>query len=221
LAVLADRDDDPEAARRARALQYEAAHNVAAEDFGDGMALFDQMIEAAPSESEAADAIRRKADAALEAGRFLYAQDEYRALVSLHPRSQWVPYCWFRIADCEWRMARWLGLGMEGVREAERSFSDFTDIYPLHPYADEAEQKAEAAREQLARMNAEVARFYVQAEERPWAAVPYLRRVVSRFPESSEAEWAAQQLRQIEGQLQAPLRGDLRSMSLPGVQPER
>lgn len=221
LAALGEGGADPQVAAQARALQCEAAQRAAANDFGDGMALFDRLIESARNESDAEDAMRLKADAALQAGRFLYAQDQYRALVSLHPHSQWVPYCWFKIADCEWRMAQWLGLGMEGVRQAERSFSDFADIYPGHAYADEARQKAADAREQLARMNAAVARFYIHAEKRPWAAVPYLRRVTSRFPESSEAEWAARQLDRVEAQLAAPLPGDLRDMPLPGVNPAR
>jgi outer membrane protein assembly factor BamD (BamD/ComL family) len=100
---------------------------------------------------------------------------------------------------------------------AEVSFRDFAERYPGHAYADEAEQKAEEARADQAAMNWEIARYYIDAAGKPWAALSYLEHIRREFPDAQEAGWAAEELERIEDQLEAPLPGDVKELELPGV----
>jgi outer membrane assembly lipoprotein YfiO len=208
---------DSALAAEARRLQRSAARREASADLGDAFQMYADLEERAADEYEAADVLREKADAALDAGRYLQAQDEYLALVSFYPRSEWVPYCWFKVAQCEWERAAWLALGLEGVQEAERSFRDFAEAYPEHPLASEAEQKAGEARRRRAELNAQIARYYIEAEKRPWASVNYLEHLRTEFAGTPQAEWAAKKLAQVKKQLPAPPHGQIRGLTLSGV----
>jgi outer membrane assembly lipoprotein YfiO len=217
LAELQAQQPDTPLAVEAWSLQRAVARQESEADLSSGLELYDRLIEAAPDEFEAADLMRAKGDAAFKAERYLLAQDEYLALVSFYPRSEWVPYCWYKIAECEWQMATWLGLGLERVVEAERSFDDFVETYPQHEKADDARQMAGEAREERAERNADIVRFYVEGEKKPWAAVTYLEYLRDEFPDSPEAAWAESRLEELRAQLRAPTPGRVRRLALPGV----
>jgi len=218
LAELQKEQPDTPLALEAWSLQRAAARQESAEDLGSGLDLYDRLIEAAPDELEAADLMRARGDVAFDAGRYLIAQDEYMALVSFYPRSEWVPYCWYRIAECEWEMATWLGLGLEGVVASERSFEDFANTYPRHEKAGNARKLAAEAHDARAKRNAEIVRFYIRGEKKPWAAVNYLEYLRDEFPDTPQAEWAEDKLEKVREQLRAPTPGRVRPLALPGVQ---
>ncbi len=220
LAELASAYPDTPVASEARELQLEAARRRTRQSLKAGFELYDRLEKSAPDTYEAADLARRKADAALAAGHFLEAEDQYLALVSFYPRSEWVPYCWYRIAECQWKRAERLAVGPAGFREAQRAFTDFTESFPRHSKAAEARQKAEQVREQRAELNVRIARFYIEARGRPWAAVNYLRYLKDEFPGSPQAEWAEKKLHGVKQQLRRPLAGRMRSVGLPGVRTE-
>ncbi|MFO7959308.1 MAG: outer membrane protein assembly factor BamD [Candidatus Brocadiia bacterium] len=218
LAELQQQQPDTPLAVEAWSLQRSIARQETRHDLNSGLELYDRLIEAAPDELEAADLMRAKGDAAFKAERYLLAQDEYLALVSFYPRSEWVPYCWYKIAECEWQMATWLGLGLERVVEAERSFEDFVGTYPQHEKADDARQMAAKAHGERADRNADIVRFYIEGEKKPWAAVTYLEYLRDEFPDSPEAAWAEDKLKALREQLPAPTPGRVRMLALPGVE---
>jgi len=209
---------DTDLANSARELQHMAAGRMAEKNLARGSKMYDRLIETAVDDAESATVLTRKADAAFSARRYLSAQDRYLAVLDLYPRSELAPYCWFRIAESHWEMAKWLALGLEDVTAAERAFSDFLDVYQEDGRAAEAGERLEEVRGRLARLNAEVVQFYVEAEERPWAAVNYLKHLEKDLPESPESEWAAQELERITRDLDSPLRGDSWQLPLPGVE---
>ncbi len=208
---------DGERALRAREMQYEAARRQAARDLSSAFRMYNQVAEQADDPTEAADVQRRKADAAFEHGNPVKAKNEYLALIDFYPDSKWVPYGWYQVARCEYRVATWLQLGMERLRRAERALRDFVELYPEHNLTPEAEEKLTEVRGTLAQTSARVARFYIRGENRPWAALNYLEHVMREFPEGSYREWAEEKIRQIKEDMDGPPRGETREVPLPGV----
>jgi len=218
------RADYPESplAERAKEMQYGAARESAGDDLELALWMYDELADGADAQEEAARIQKGRADAMFAAGRYLEAQDEYLALIDYYPDSKWVSYCWFKVADCDWQQTTWLNLGLEGLRESERNFADlykdFADSGPRSPLAERAAENIRKARLLLAEKNAEIARFYIESEKRPWAAVNYLERLFREFPDAPQAEWAGKELKRIRRDLRAPLRGETRRMPLPGVE---
>jgi len=205
-------------AQRARVLQHETAMQQTTASFGKGADMYDRLVETAPGEEEAATALVQKADATFNARFYLRAQDAYLAVVDLYPQSEWAPYCWHRIAECDLERASWLELGVQGYQAAERGFADFLEVYPENQRAPEARRKLEEIRRRLAALNVEVVRFYAEAEERPWAAIRYLEHIRDNLPGTPQSEWAEQELHRIEAELTAPPRGRVRRLPLIGVE---
>ena len=83
----------------------------------------------------------------------------------------WAPYAWFRIADCEWQMARWLNLGVERYQQADKALKDYLSVYPDGSNAAEAKARVVEVHRREAEKYRQIAEFYITAEQRPWAAV--------------------------------------------------
>ncbi|KPK65032.1 MAG: hypothetical protein AMK73_04185 [Planctomycetes bacterium SM23_32] len=206
-----------EFAPRVRPLQFTAARLEAERDVEASMELHERLMDTAPDRQEAAEAQKAKADVLFEAQRFLDAEAEYLAFISLFPGSEHGSYCWYRAAECEWRLATWLGLGLERVELAERHFRDFMDRYPGDAYVSAAREKVEQARRERAALNWQIACYYIDVERKPWAAVSYLEDLRRQFPDTPEAEWAERELAHIHRNAPAPWRGEVREMDLPGA----
>jgi len=218
--VLA-RYGDGELASRATSLQFTAARAEAMRDVDSAAALYDRLIErliyTRATLEDAARACKEKADAFYRAGRYLEAGEEYKSLVGTFPDSQWRSYCAYMVAECEWQLATTFGLGLERTEMAERSFRDFVDWYPADSRAAQARDKTQEARGSQATIYWETALYYVDAARKPWGAVSYLEHILKEFPDTPEAEWAARELARVRGALEAPLRGEVWEMALPGV----
>lgn len=204
-------------AAEVRSFQFTAARLEAARDVDAGVALYDRLIETATAKEEDARARKEIGDAFFEARRYLDAQDAYMAFTDFFADSEWYPYCWYRIAECEWELARWLELGLERVEVAEAQFIEFMNVYPTDASVPEARQKAAEARSARAAMHGEIARYYIEAAKKPWAAVSYLEYIRGEFPDSPEAQWAARELEKVDKQLEVPLRGRIKEFTLPGA----
>lgn len=216
---LKQHPDSPLAAR-VRPLQFSAAREEAAADVQSGAELYERLMDiAADADDPDMGALAQKemADAFFDARWYLDAEDQYLAFISFFPSSEWVPYCWYRVAECEWEMSQWLDLGLERSQAAEQSFRDFAERYPGHSRAADARQKVGEARGDQAAMTWEIARYYIDIARRPWAALSYLEHIRREFPDSPEAERAEEELAKIRGELEAPLPGDLKELDLPGV----
>ena len=97
----------------------------------------------------------------------------------------------------------WLGLGLERMENAEKQFEDFARTYPSDLHAPEARERVADVQAARASFVWQVARFYIDAERKPWAAVVYLERLLREFPESPEAGWAEVELQRIRAGLEA------------------
>jgi outer membrane protein assembly factor BamD (BamD/ComL family) len=203
---------------QARELQFRAAWAQAAADVDLGAALFDRLVEEAETSHEAARALKEKADAYFRAERYLDAQFDYLLLADNHPDSELRPYCYYRAAQCQWFLAEWLQLGLQQVEMAEEDLTAFAESFPHSEHAEDARRMAEEARTKRSELNWAIARFYTDVKGKPWAALNYLNHIVNEFPGSEAAEWAQEEIERIRGELEIPLRGEVRRMELPGVE---
>jgi outer membrane assembly lipoprotein YfiO len=200
-----------------RRFQQTAARVQSMRDADSGAELYDLLIDTADNPDEAARVERDKGDALFRAGRYLDAEACYLELILLFPQSELCAYASYRTAECEWQMSQWLGLGLERLESAEREFEHFTQSYPTDAQVDDARERVTEVRAARASFNWEIARFYIDAEKKPWAAIVYLEHVIREFPDTPEAGWAAAELKRTRAGLKAPLRGEAKELPLPGV----
>ena len=181
LAALRAQHPGTPLAAQARSVQVVAARELAKEDAAAAGKLFDRLKAEAGGMEDEALMQKEKADALLEAHLYLEAEDEYLQLASNYRQSIWAPYAWFRIADCEWQMARWLNLGLERLQLADKAYKDYLTVYPDGSNAAEAKARVLEVHRREAEKYRQVAEFYIVAEKRPWAAVNYLNALVSEL----------------------------------------
>jgi outer membrane protein assembly factor BamD (BamD/ComL family) len=196
--------------------RYTAARLLCRENMTAGALLYDRLFESESEDGGRRRATREKADAYFAAGRFLDAGSEY-ALLTGDP--EWGTYAAYMIALCMWREAEWLDLGLQQLEVAERELDDFASKHDQDVHADEARRLAEKARLKQAELNWQIALYYRDVEGKPWASVNYLHHIMAQFPGSRPAEWAREELDEIDEALEAPLRGTMRRIELPGVGP--
>jgi len=204
-------------AAQVRPLELTAARVEAETDVDAAMALFERLVDTAQTADEAASAKKEEADAVLHAGRYLDAQAQYVALISFYPRSEWVPYAWYMVAECEYELATRLKLGLARSEQAEGAFWKFMRLFPDDSRVPDARKKVDEIRAARAEVNWQIARFYVDNKHKPWAAVGYLEYIVQEFPGTPQAEWAAAELKRIKQELGPPMRGEVKELQLPGV----
>ncbi len=202
-------------AEEARRLQFTAARVQTVRDVGKGKKLFEQLIETAPMWEDVVAAHRAKADALSEARYFLDVHDEYVAIVDIFPRSELAPYCWYKVAECEWELALWLGRSPEHMRAAEKQLGDFIDQYPGDPRVPMARAKVKEARRMRAAASWRTARFYIDTAGKPWAANAYLEQIVQEFEGLPEAEQATEELERMRDAGLVPDRP--RVLQMPGA----
>ena len=184
-------------------------------DVGKGKKLLDQLIETAPVWEDVVNAHRAKADALFEARYFLDAQDEYLAIVDIFPRSELAPYCWYKVAECEWELAAWLGRSPERMRAAEEQLDEFIDQFPGDPRVPMARAKVKEARLMRAAASWRTARFYIDTAGKPWAGIAYLEQIVQEFEGLPGTEQATEELERMRD---AGLAADRpRVLQMPGA----
>jgi len=206
-------------AAQAHDLQVVAASELAKDDPTAAGKLFDRLKVEAGSMEEEALLQKQKADAFLDARLYLEAEDEYVQLATQYRQSIWAPYAWFRIADCEWEMAKWLNLGVERLKQADKAYKDYLSVYPDGSNAAEAKQRVLEVHRGEAEKYRQIAEFYIVSQKRPWAATSYLNYIVTEFADTPQAEWAKQELQKIEEALGPPLPGQPRPFKMFGVSP--
>jgi hypothetical protein len=206
-------------AGQARALQFEAARNLAPGNLAVATRLIDQLHRSATDDDQKAYALMARADAALADERYLVALGRYDLVPERFPESRFVPQCLLQTAECAWAMVLWLDLGEEHLAGAEASVRDYLEEYADRDVKAAARARAllELVRKKRARRFKAVAEFCWKTEKRPWAAVPWLEEMRSRFEGSPEGDWAAARLVQLHRQVRTPLPGTFRSLPLPAA----
>ena len=203
--------------RSAFEFQLQAAVLRAREDLEKGQALFDRLISKAPDKEFAVRCQKEKADVILRRGRFFEARDEYLTLIDFFPDSVWVPYAWFKIAECDLRLAEWIKRGTQYLESAQRGFEDFLASFPRHNLAGDAQENLEKVLTKKVAGYRRIAEYYIGPGRRPKSALPYLDLIRETLPASEDARWAGETTRQIEQAGRAVQKGEYGRMQLPGV----
>ena len=203
--------------RDALEMQLHAAGLESATSLNGGVRLFDSLIGAAPSVEFAARCHKEKADAILAAGDFLRARSEYVALVDTYPDSVWVPYCWFKVAECRLAMARRVRRGTQYLNDTHRALRDYVATFPRDKHVPEAQDLLKDVQQERAATYRRIAEHYLDTAKRPTAAVPYLDYLIASFPDTPEAQWARDMTERIRAQRSTPLPGEMTEIDLPGV----
>lgn len=180
-----------------REMQLKAATALTRENLEEGLALCERLVADAPTKEFAARCQREKADAIMDAKRFLLARDEYAAVLDYDPETQWEPYCWYKVAECDLEMALWLRRGTEGLERARTAFTHFTEEFPEHHLADRARERLAEVRARQAAGYKVIAEYYLGPGNRPAAALPYLHYITTECPDTKEAKWAAQKITEL------------------------
>ncbi len=198
-------------------MQFQAARQRTLENLAAGQELYDRLTARAPSLEFETRCQKQRADAILEAGRFLRARDEYMALVDYYPDSAWVPYCWYKIAECDLRMAEKHRRGTEFVDRARRSLEGFTTRYADHTLSVKAKEKLAEVREVQAARYRKIAQYYLGPAKRPASALPYLDYIVQELADTEQAAWAKAKIREVVANMPTSPKGRFRELELPGV----
>ncbi len=206
----------PESGTRVRALQFAIAEEASQHDLDAGLRMYDGLIETAPEE-EGAYALKERADALFEAGHYLDAEDGYMSIIRFHDDKALIPACWYMVAQCQWEMARWLGLGLERLKAAETLFTDYLETFPDDEHVSTARETRDEVRAQQAGLYRQICRFYSERDQRPWAALNYLELLATEYADTAEGRWAAEELKRRERGRAAPAVGEFRRMDLKGV----
>lgn len=209
----------PESALRDEAYEWQltAAKLRTRERLSDGMALFDRLIASARSREFAMRCQKEKADEALAAEAFIEARDHYLAFVDRYPDSPWVPYCWFKVAECELGLAHWIRRGTEHLNRAQQDYAEYVRIFPNDSRATEATERIKEIEAERAAKYRQIAEYYLGPAGKPTAALVYLEYIVASLPGTEDAKWAEAQMEQVKEGRAAPLRGEFKRVELPGV----
>ncbi|MDI3492539.1 MAG: outer membrane protein assembly factor BamD [Desulfomicrobiaceae bacterium] len=88
------------------------------------------------------------------------AIDTYDEFLSLHPRSEQVPYVLFQLGVSKYEVQPAIDLPQDQVAEAIEHFQRIIQSYPETPYVAEAQQYIEKCRRRLAEHELYIANFY-------------------------------------------------------------
>jgi len=213
----------PDTTRRDEAyeIQLNAARQRTLENVTDGHELYDRLALRAPSEEFELRCQKEKADATFEAEAYLTARDEYLAFVDYYPDSVWVPYCWYKMAECDLEMASEHQGGTELPERAQETFEAFKEFFPEHALAEEAAEKVAEAADLQAASYREIAEYYMGPGKSPTSALPYLEYITKELSETDQADWAAAKIEEIMANEPIPLRGRFKECDLPSARLKR
>jgi outer membrane protein assembly factor BamD (BamD/ComL family) len=199
-------------------LQLRAAALRTREDQDAGVALFNRLVANAPSRESAVYCQKEKADAIMEAGDFMAARLEYLTLIELGD-TQWHAYGYYKIAECDFRLAQWLRLGTEHLQRARNEYEDFVRTFPEHKLAGEAKQDINRVKADVASQYRQIADYYLRIAKRPSAAVPYLHSIITEAPGTEQAAWAAERLQEVVATLPEGLKQQYKRLGFLGPEP--
>ncbi len=167
--------------------EFEAGTALMQENPKASVVIFETIIEHNPKGPLAADSQVKIADAYSLAEDFTSAEEAYRAVLENYPRSEWAPYSMYRIPLSRLNLELRRDRDMENLWKARDGFEEYIGSYPNGTLVDEAKSKIHEVEGIIARMQYEIAEFYLR-KKKPAAAMIYLNRITNRFPNTRWAE---------------------------------
>jgi len=180
------------------ALRLDIAVDLSVKSPGRAIYLLELLLETSKFEEQSARCLRYLGDCNYRLKRYDDARDYYKELIEDYPKSQWVPYAFYRMALCNYRQGfrelRDFGL----IRQAIVDFREYQEEFGKTDPRPKAEKYLKKLKEFDAVNHLEIARFYEKRRKKPKAAAIYLQRLLALYPDTGSARVARFKLRELE-----------------------
>lgn len=140
-----------------------------------------------------------------EGDRIYDAIDAFEQLISSHPESPLVPEAYLYLAGTYETLSPGADWDQVSTRRALNYYTDFYSLYPEHPKAEFAYNRAEALRAQIAANRLAVGDFYYVRRNNMRAALVFYNEALTYAPDSSAAVEARERIEKIRRGERAPL----------------
>jgi len=116
-----------------------------------------------------------------------------KRFITLYPKSEEVPYAYYLIAEAYYKQMPDIARDQDMTQKALDAYTDLLTKFPTSKYAQDARQKAEAMRDQLAGKEMDIGRFYLQKREF-LAAINRFKIVIAKYQTTRHVEEALSRL---------------------------
>lgn len=156
---------------------------------GDGIKLLEDLVIHFPNGRLADDAWWRISQYHLEDEKWIEAQAAFDAIVERHKDSEWAPISLYHRGNCRFQRIKGVVYDIENMRAALKDFKSYLKQYPEGAKAADAQVRVGQVREQIAKKNLLIARWY-EGHGDAGAARFYYQLTVARFGDTRAAEQA-------------------------------
>ena len=165
--------------------------------------IYEWVIENAPFGRAAARAQYTIADCNFALGRYLEATYEYQKVLDEYPASGWAGQATYGLAICYYKQALPGEYDQTIARKAVEQFRLFVRMHPDDSKTEEAEMRIAELREDMARQQLMIARFYERIEK-PASARLYYGFAVAKYPGTEAASEATAKLKDAASLIEVP-----------------
>jgi len=159
----------------------------------DAIKKFEDVDRLHPYTDLARKAILLEAYTNFQKNAFTDAISAAKRFITIYPQSEEVPYAYYLIAESYYKQMPDVARDQDMTKKALDAYNDLLTKYPNSKYAQDARQKAEAVRDQLAGKEMDIGRFYLQKREF-LAAINRFRVVVATYQTTRHVEEALARL---------------------------
>lgn len=159
--------------------------------------IFTKIVESAPYSPYASRAQYKLGILLAKLGRYEEAKKEFEKLLDNYPDSEWAEAAKFQLAMVSAKVS--YGAEYDGTyrKEAMRGLKEFLEKHPQAKLSQEAERQLKILKEEEAKKNFDIARFY-EKQKKIKSAVLYYRIVVENFSDTTYAEKAKEALERLK-----------------------
>lgn len=162
-----------------------------------GLEIFDTVNRNAPYGVYADRALYDKGTLALDIGKNEDAIDAFERIISNYPESKLAPDAYLSLARTHADNVLGPEWDQGSTRDALNFYTDFTALFPNHPYAVEAADNADKMREVLAKNRMDIGLFYYEHRNNTRAAAIFFNEAINAAPDSDTAKEARKLLADI------------------------
>ncbi len=154
---------------------------------------FEDLDRLAPYSELARKSILLQAYTNFQRNAFTDAITAAKRFITIYPQSDQVPYAYYLIAESYHKQMPDVSRDQEMTQKALDAYMDVVTKFPTSKFAPDAQQKAEAVRDQLAGKEMDIGRFYLRKREF-LAAINRFKVVVAKYQTTRHVEEALSRL---------------------------
>jgi len=159
----------------------------------DAIKKFEDLDRLHPYSELSRKAILLEAYTNFQKNAFTDAISASKRFITLYPKSDEVPYAYYIIAESYYKQMPDIARDQDMTQKALDAYNDLLTKFPNSKFSEDARQKAEAVRDQLAGKEMDVGRFYLQKREF-LSAINRFRVVIAKYQTTRHVEEALSRL---------------------------